>query len=265
MKSIRIERPKGKEGMAFPFNIPAVKSIDQLDFHPDVTFFVGENGSGKSTILEAIAESFDLSGVGGAKNIKFSSRYDKSPLHQHLKCQKNYIRPQDKYFFRAESMHHMGNLLEKTWREPGSMLSKSDVFRRFGGESLHEMSHGESFLELFTTGFRGNGLYFLDEPEAALSATRLLSALVRIHDLVESQSQFVIATHSAILLAYPRSRIYLFNEDGHRQVNFEETEHFKITRDFLNNYPRRIQQLLRPTPLLDWLEESNTEDKKNED
>ncbi len=249
LKSIRIEQPQGADLKQFPFTIAAIKDIDQLDFHPDVTFFVGENGSGKSTILEAIATKIEISGLGGGKEIQFVSRYGNSKLQEYMRCQHNVTRPTDKYFLRAESMYEMGNKLK----------SMGANFGRFGGQSLHSMSHGESFLSLLTKGMGENGLYLLDEPEAALSASRLLAALVRIEDLVNANCQFIIATHSPILLSYPRSKIYLFDEEGCRQVSFEETEHFKVTKDFLNNYPKRIQQLLKPTPLLDWLEENAQE------
>lgn len=252
LKSIHIEKPQGKEANQFPFTIPAVKSIDYLDFHPDVTFLVGENGSGKSTILEAIAVNLKLPRMGGDKNFDFDSKYGNSQLNDHLKCQKSHNRPQNMYFLRAESMYEKANMTMQKLVE----LNQTEGYYAKTSRMVHTRSHGETFMSLMTTQLKESGLYLLDEPEAALSATRLLSALVRMEDLVNAESQFIIATHSPILLSYPRSRIYLFDEAGCRQVSFEETEHFRVTKDFLNNYPKRIQQLLRPTPLLDWLEEN---------
>jgi predicted ATPase len=139
--------------------------------------------------------------------------------------------------------------------ERDGRMSKARVLSRYGGRSLHHRSHGEAFMSALVDGFGGQGLYILDEPEAALSPSRQMAALVRIHDLVRDHSQFIIATHSPILMSYPGARIYLFDETGYREVSYEETEHYRLTHDFLNNYPKRLKQLLSTQPLLDLIED----------
>ncbi len=243
LKSITLDRPEGKTARSFPFNIPAIANFKRMDFHPDVTFLVGENGSGKSTLLEAIASSMQIGGEGGTGNFVVEDRYGDAKLSDFVRGKKSFQKPRDRFFLRAESFFNIADYLEDLWRDPDACTSKYQVFKRYGGKSLHEQSHGESFLALLTHGLGGKGFYLFDEPEAALSPSRQLSALVRIHDLVQDQSQFIIATHSPILMAYPNAKIFFFDNAGCRQIGFEETEHYKITRDFLNNYPRRLSQL----------------------
>jgi predicted ATPase len=218
----------------YPYNIPAVRVLDRLEFHPDVTFFVGENGSGKSTVLEAIAVALGYSPEGGTKNFRLQTTPDESvsPLYQALRLARSHRKPQDGFFLRAESFFNVATFSDEM-----------NVAGSYGAESLHSCSHGEAFLALLTHKLRGKGLYLLDEPEAALSPTRQLAALVAIRQLVEDQSQFIIATHSPILLAYPNATIFRFGSDGISAVRFEETEHYTVTRDFMNNYPRRLEQL----------------------
>lgn len=244
LKSITLDRPEGEAAQSFPFSIPAIANFERIDFHPDVTFLVGENGSGKSTLLEAIANSMQLSGEGGTGNFEVEDEFGSTNLCEFIQARKSFQKPKDRFFLRAESFFNIASYLEKLWRDPDAGTSKTAVFRRYGGKSLHEQSHGESFLALLTHGLGGKGFYLFDEPEAALSPSRQLSALVRIHDLVKDQSQFIIATHSPILMAYPNAKIFYFDQSGCRQISFEETEHYKITRDFLNNYPKRLSQLL---------------------
>jgi predicted ATPase len=223
-----------RDGNEYPFCIPAIRSLERTEFHPRVTFFVGENGSGKSTLLEALAIISGFGEEGGTKNVRVATADTVSVLKNHLRVAKGIHRPKDGYFLRAESFFNIATYMD----EVGYLES-------YGGKSLHEQSHGESFLALLTKKFRGEGLYFLDEPEAALSPKRQLAALVAIHQLVEERSQFIIATHSPLLLAYPDARILLFDETGVRSVSYEETEHYQVTRDFLNDYKRHINYLLR--------------------
>ncbi|MFT4175513.1 MAG: AAA family ATPase [Luteolibacter sp.] len=222
----------GIEWSEYPFCIPAVRDIAKIEFHPDVTFFVGENGSGKSTVLEALAKSLGYSAEGGTRNVRFQTTESISSLHQVLRLSRSYRKPKDGYFLRAESFFNLATYMD----EIGSI--------GYGVESLHSVSHGESFMALLVNKLRGDGLYLLDEPEAALSPTRQLAALRAIHQLVRQSSQFIIATHSPILLSYPKARIFQFDGNGIAEVKFEETEHYQITRDFLNNHTRRIEQLL---------------------
>lgn len=217
---------------SYPFSIPAVREIENIEFHPCVTFFVGENGSGKSTVMEAIAVALGFGSEGGTKNVRFHSAGAISPLHDSLRLARGVPKPRDEYFLRAESFFNVASYMDETGYLDG-----------YGGRSLHTQSHGESFMAVLLHKLRGNGIYLLDEPEAALSPSRQLAALAAIHQLVEDHSQFVIATHSPILLSYPNSKIILFDKSGVSEVAFEDTEHFAVTKDFLNNYPRRLEQL----------------------
>jgi predicted ATPase len=217
----------------YAFDIPAIQQLGVLEFHPDVTFFVGENGSGKSTLLEALALALGFGPEGGTKNVRYKTADTVSSLHRQLKLVRSFQTPKDYYFLRAESFYNIATYMDEVGYLEG-----------YGSKSLHVRSHGESFMALLTIKLRGNGLYLLDEPEAALSPSRQLTALAAIHQLVERESQFIIATHSPILMAYPRAKIVLFSEAGLQEVAYEQTEHHAITRDFLNNYPKRLGTLL---------------------
>jgi predicted ATPase len=225
----------------YPFSLDAIRALDQLDFHPKVTYFIGENGSGKSTLLEAIAVAMGFNPEGGTKNFDFSTRSSHSDLFRFLRIGKGVKRPRDGFFLRAESFFNVATAIETMDAEPSF---GPPVIDSYGGRSLHEQSHGESFLALMTQRFGGEGLYILDEPEAALSPQRQLSVLTRMHDLVNDNSQFVIATHSPILMAYPESTIYLCGPEGIIPITYEETEHYQITRDFLLNRERMLRILL---------------------
>jgi predicted ATPase len=220
----------------YPYNIPALHKLDHITFHADVTFFIGENGAGKSTLLEAIAIALGYGPEGGTKNVQMQTTESVSELHQSLRLAKSFRKPSDGYFLRAESFFNIATYMDETGYLAG-----------YGGRSLHARSHGESFMTLLTNKFRGKGLYLMDEPEAALSPNRQLAALSAIHQLVNDDSQFIIATHSPILLSYPNAKILQFSEDGIHEVRYEDTDHFAITRDFLNHYPRRLEQLFSDT------------------
>jgi predicted ATPase len=213
----------------YPFSIPAVREMGTLKLHPDVTFLVGENGAGKSTMLEAIAVAMGLPAEGGSRNVN-RAQQAVSPLHDVLKLVKGYARPRWSYFLRAESAFDVITYIDSL---PGPKSKPS----------LHTFSHGEAFMELLLD-LGDDGFYLLDEPEAALSPNRQLAALSAIDQLVKRGSQFIIATHSPILLAYPNAKILLFDQAGLSEVAYEDTEHYAITRDFLNHHERRLQQLL---------------------
>jgi predicted ATPase len=224
----------------YPFNLPALRDMETVEFHPKVTFLVGENGSGKSTLLEAIAISLGFNPEGGTRNFNFNTRASHSDLHAFIRVAKGFKRPKDGFFLRAESFFNVATQIEALDAEPAPAPRVIDAY---GGHSLHEQSHGESFMALLMNRFGGNGLYILDEPEAALSPQRQLAALSRMHDLVQANSQFIIATHSPILMAYPEAWIYACTAQGMARVSYEDTEHYQVTRDFLAN-PKRMLDIL---------------------
>ena len=217
----------------YPFSVPVIRNLQSLTFHPDVTFFVGENGTGKSTFIEALAQLLRYNPEGGNKNINFSTRETQSELYKYLRIVKGIKQPKDGFFLRAESFYNVA-----------SYIDDLDYAAYYGEKSLHKQSHGESFLSLLNYKFRGDGLYLLDEPEAALSPSRQLSALAIIHKLVKANSQFIIATHSPIIMAYPNSKKYLFSDSEIREVKYIETDHYQITKDFLNQYRVMLDVLL---------------------
>jgi predicted ATPase len=228
---------------AYPFSIPSIASLEELELDAKVTFLVGENGSGKSTLIEAIAVLAGFNAEGGSKNFSFGTRRSESSLHQFMRPVRGHRRPRDGFFLRAESYFNVATEIERLDAEPGGGPA---IIGSYGGVSLHEQSHGESFLALAAHRFGGQGLYILDEPEAALSPKRQLSLLSIINELVEERdSQFIIATHSPILMAYPNALIYRLGTDGIERVAYEDTEHYSITRDFLNSPERFFKSLFQ--------------------
>ena len=198
----------------FPYNLPAVHGLTTLAFHPKVTFLVGENGSGKSTLLEAIAVACGLNPEGGSQNFNFATRASHSSLGECVRLTRALATPVDSYFLRAESFYNVASELERLDKdELGAFFGPPKLTPAYGGKSLHEQSHGESFFALFRNRFRDHGLYLMDEPEAALSPKRQLEFLGLLHDYVKRGGQFVIATHSPIIMAYPQSRIYSLDEE----------------------------------------------------
>ncbi|WP_066269067.1 AAA family ATPase [Hydrogenophaga palleronii] len=243
LQRLTLRRDRVESFERYPFKLPAVRSLEQLDFHPKITYFIGENGSGKSTLLEAMAVALGFNAEGGSKNFNFATRRSHSELHEYLRLAKGYKRPRTGFFLRAESFFNVATEIERLDAEPSF---DAPVIDAYGGHSLHEQSHGESFLTLLTERFGGQGLYILDEPEAALSPQRQLAVLSRIHDLVRDGSQFVIATHSPLLMAYPDALIYQCSADGVAPVAYEDTEHVRVTRDFLAHPERMLRDLLKP-------------------
>ena len=239
---VSLQREKVESFDRYPFSLAAVRTLDALDLHPKLTFFIGENGSGKSTLLEAIAVSLGFNAEGGTKNFRFGTRASHSVLHQYLRIAKGVQKPRDGFFLRAESFFNVATEIEHLDQEPGL---GPRIIESYGGQSLHEQSHGESFLALITNRFGGRGLYILDEPEAALSPQRQLAVLSRIHDLIEDSSQFLIATHSPILMAYPDALIYECGPEGIRPLAYEETEHYAVTKSFLEHPKRMLDVLLK--------------------
>jgi len=223
--------------------LPAVQFLmagNELTFDRSVTFLVGENGSGKSTLLEAIAVACGFNAEGGTRNFSFSTRSTHSELGEYLTVARRRY-PRDGFFLRAESFYNVATNIDEMDEGPGFGARLVDSY---GGISLHKQSHGESFMALVQNRFGGHGLYLLDEPEAALSPARILTLLAQMHYLVQNDSQFIIATHSPILMAYPGARLYLLDELGIASVEYRETEHYQLTKQFLNDPDRMLGYLL---------------------
>lgn len=240
LRSLRLNREIVPSFNEYPFSLPVINKLHTLEFHPKVTFIVGENGTGKSTILEAIAVAFGFNAEGGTKNFTFSTKDTHSELNKYIKLVKGIKRPQDGFYFRAESFYNMATNIDELDSQPsfGPMLIES-----YGGRSLHEQSHGESFFAVFLNRFGGNGIYILDEPEAALSPTRQMAMITRMHELVKQGAQFIIATHSPILMTYPEAFIYQAKDDL-EIVKYEDTEHYQVMRTFMNNTQKMLDILM---------------------
>lgn len=233
LREVVLKRETILDVSVYPFNIPALRELDRMEFHADVTFIIGENGSGKSTLIEAIAMKLGFSQEGGTKNMQVQTADTVSGLGEHLKLVRSFARPYDGYFLRAESLYNVATYMDGI-----------DFQDAYDGASMHDRSHGELFFATLTRKFRGHGLYILDEPEAALSPSRQMAALTAIHELVKDNSQFIIATHSPILMAYPRAKILLLDESGIREVPYTETEHYVVTKSFLNKHESMLEILL---------------------
>lgn len=227
---------------AYPFSLPAIRNLASMEFHPKVTFLVGENGTGKSTLLEALAVACGFNAEGGTRNFAFATRPSHSPLHKALRISRSLKRPRDGFFLRAESFFNVATEIERLDAEPATA---PPLINSYGGRSLHEQSHGESFMALLTNRLSGHGLYLFDEPEAALSPTRQLAALARMHALVQQNSQFIIATHSPILMAYPDAWIYRLSDRAIERIAYTDTEHYAVTRSFLNRHEQMLGELLK--------------------
>lgn len=238
--ALKLQRDKVNSFGEYPFSLPVVRHLDTLALHPAVTFLVGENGSGKSTLLEALAVAWGFNPEGGTRNFRFGTRASHSVLHDYLRLIKSARRPRDGFFLRAESLFNLATEIERLDAEPGG----PPIINSYGFRSLHEQSHGESFLAVMMHRFGGHGFYVLDEPEAALSPSRQLAMISRIHQLVRMRSQFVIATHSPILMAYPNSRIYQIGANGPEEVSWRETEHYIVAKRFLNDTEKQLSRLL---------------------
>lgn len=241
IRSISLKDEQVKTKDEYPFNLPAVQTLGVLECHPHVTFIVGENGSGKSTLLEAIAVAFGLNAEGGSRNFNFNTEASHSNLHTEIKIIRGIHRARDAYFLRAESFYNVASTIDQLDREPDD--NSPPIIHSYGGTSLHKQSHGESFFALFKKRFGGNGMYMLDEPEAALSPKRQMELLVRLDELVAQGSQFMIATHSPLLLAYPNAWIYELSTTGYKRVQYKDSNHYKLYTAFLNDPEAMLQKL----------------------
>jgi predicted ATPase len=231
LHAIRLRPPIGAD---YSDDLPALRGLERLELDPHVTFFVGENGSGKSTLLEALAAASKLNVEGGGRvqQFAFSTRPSHSSLHRRLELEKAPLPPLNAFFLRAESLYNFATAVE------GAAMQ--EVFAR----PLHAQSHGESFLDVAVNRLGPRGLYLFDEPEAALSVRGQLALIRRMHELVEQHSQFVIATHSPILLGYPDATILELSDDGISRIDYDKTQQVELTRSFLDDPQRFLRHLL---------------------
>lgn len=237
LDKVQVKFAENVDFKAFPFNLSVIQNLSDITFTSQVTFIIGENGTGKSTILEALASKVGFGKEGGSKNVNFSTADDihgnqaDSLASQLILSWRK--KPKDGYFFRAESFFNVANFFENMAKDP---LVGDSAYNSYGGKSLHVQSHGESFLAFFTNRLGEGGFYILDEPEAALSPQRQLSLLKIINDLCKnSETQFIIATHSPILLAYPEATIFSCDGECLEMIEYEKTPHYEITKGFLDN------------------------------
>jgi predicted ATPase len=232
IRSISLDR-EGLDASRYPFSIPAIRALTTLELDPGVTLFAGENGSGKSTLVEAIAVAAGFNAEGGSRNMRHATRQSHSRLHRQLRLVHDGAGMPDGWFLRAESFYNLATHVEQLG------------VGGYGDVPLHERSHGESFLSLVLHRFGRRGLYILDEPEAALSVQGQLALIRRMHELAAAGSQFVVSTHSPILLAYPEARVYVLDERGIAETPWQETEVVELTRSFLADRHRFLHYLLR--------------------
>ncbi len=232
---IALERDRIEDFNKYPFNIEVVKNFDKIELTSQVTFLVGENGIGKSTFIEAIAVAVGLNPEGGSQNFKFKTLETHSNLSDYIRVS-TFNKPSTKFFLRAESFYNVASEVVRIEEE-----NHDGLFDIYGG-NLHECSHGESFIKLVQNRFYPNGLYILDEPEAALSPQRQMSLLCLINDLVEKGSQFIIATHSPILTSY-RKGVILNLDDNFKEIDYFDTDIYNLYKMYLDD-PTGMQERL---------------------
>jgi predicted ATPase len=230
ISSIRNRRPKDKR-IGYPYQIPSILHLEELTLNKQVTFIIGENGTGKSTLMEAMAINAGFNPEGGSRHFRFSTQDSHSTLFEDILLVRTTNRNKDGFFLRAESFYNVAT--------SNDAYAGQELYQG----SLHERSHGESFMAVINQRLFGHGLYIFDEPESALSIVSQLAMLTRIRQLVEQSSQFIIATHSPILMAYPDAAIYEVSADGLQSVSYEETEQYKLTKYFLNHHPKVLSEL----------------------
>lgn len=236
IRAIGLDLDRVVDAAVYPYTLPAVQALAaEVPLDPAVTFLVGDNGSGKSTLIEALAVAAGFNAEGGSRNLSFETRNSTSRLHAALRVVRDVRRPSTGYFLRAESFFNVATQVE----ELGPAIAQA-----YGARGLHEQSHGESFLALALHRFGPNGLYLLDEPEAALSPQGCLALVRRIHELVEAGGQFIIATHSPLLLAYPHATIYELDDRGLERVGYDDLQHVALYRAFLASPAAFLRHLL---------------------
>lgn len=235
MNRITNRRPK-EERKEYPYNIPAIRNLETFEFKSNVTFIVGENGAGKSTLIEAIAICAGFNPEGGSTFLSHHTYDTHSSLFGDLKLTRGPYRNKDGFFLRAESFYNVASEIDR-------ISDSCQLDANYGG-SIHARSHGEGFLGVILNRLSGNGLYIFDEPESALSVMSLLTLMAKIRELEKANSQFIVATHSPILLAYPGAEIYAITDDGLQLTSYEDTEQYQLTRQFILNREVFIKELM---------------------
>jgi predicted ATPase len=242
LRSFEVTAPRSAR-RRYPLDLAAVRNVDSLALDPRMTIFVGENGSGKSTLVEGLAVAAGFNPEGGSTNFNFRTQEHLPELATHLRLIRNPTRPRTGFFLRAESFFNVATEIERLDFEqiglPGASIGGG-----YGEKKLHEVSHGESFLALVMNRFGRGGLYILDEPEAALSPTGCFALVRRFNELANEGSQFIIATHSPIVMSFPGALIYLLTDKGPEQVAWEDLDHVRILREFLNDPAIVLRTLL---------------------
>lgn len=243
LESARIDTTKAQDASLYPFSLGIITNVKEIYFPTQVTFFVGENGTGKSTLLEALAHCAGFGAEGGSKHIAFKTA--KADVYKGIEQLAHCMtlswrqKPQDGYFFKAESFYNLANYLDALERDAGG-----GAYNLYGGKSLHNQSHGESFFSFFKNRIHRGGFFIFDEPEAALSPLRQLSLLLLIRDFCKDPStQFIIATHSPILLAYPGALIYSCDDEHLPVIKYIECASYQLTKQFLNNPDLYVKKL----------------------
>ena len=250
LKKITLLKDRVEDWKAYPFSVPTIAALSEIDLHSRVVFFAGENGTGKSTLLEAIAAHYGFGPEGGNRNLQHDTtehNHSTDDLVHALRLSFD-KRTGAGFFLRAESFFNTASHIDELDKE----VFGAPILPSYGGISLHKRSHGETFFTLLTHKFRRNGLFLLDEPEAALSPQRQLAFLVLMHDTLRryKDAQFLISTHSPVLLGYPNAQILSFDSTPIREINYEDTAPLQIVRYFVNNRDEYLKELLEESPSL---------------